>query len=273
MMKAALLATVLAACATDGIDAEHETPTTPLAATATTTVAGHDIVVATGGALAVRVEDKASIGLSGSASRGFAVEPYEIDRWPNTISPEYFVRANVAGTGSYEIVTSKGIATGVVRSAEIAKVALVPAHYELDGSSPFALAANRTELQVALYDAANRRLVDGTLAIAGATQTAWDSATLGATGRTISNVRSARMTGRHTLAISGDSLPERTFEIDVVEAADRIESTRVGNRTCFHAYAGATEVVVAMTITGGTQDPAALNCASATDGSSLRVRF
>ncbi|MDQ3339301.1 MAG: hypothetical protein M4D80_29405 [Myxococcota bacterium] len=258
MLKAALLVTVLAACATEGIGAEHETPTTPLSATTMTSVSGHDVIVATGGALAVRLEDKTSIGLSGSASQGFAVEPYELDRWPNTISPEYWVRANVAGVGSYEIVTSKGIATGLVHSADIARVTLVPAHYELDGKSPFALAANRSELQAQLYDASNRRLVDATLSIAGGTQTAWDTVTLARAG---------------AIHVGGDSLAERTFEVDVVDGAERIESVRIGNRTCFHAYTGATEIVVAMAITGGAPDPAAHNCATASDGNALRVRF
>ena len=254
MKNAALLVMFLAACAADGIEAEHATPTTPLVATVTSTADGAKPIVATGGALAVRIEDTAAIGLEGNASAGYRVEPFEIDRWPNTISPEYWVRANVSGMGSYEIVTSKGIASGVVHSADIASVALVPAAYELDGKSPVAYAANKSAVRVALTDAEGRRLVDATLAIAGGTQTAWDTATLDTVGR---------------LSISGDSLAERTLSVDVVAGAERIESVTVGNRTCFHAYSGATEVVIAMTISGGTQDPLATNCATAGARASL----
>ncbi len=256
MTKAALLASVLlTACATDGIDAPVPEPTTPIAAEPATVVDGAEIVVATGGALAVRIPDKTSIGLAGNASAGYAVEPYERNLWPNTISPEYWVRANVAGEGSYEIVTSKGIATGLVKSADLAQIALVPAAYELDGTSPFALATSRTQVEVALTDAQARRLVDGTLAIGedGATQTAWDRAQLAATA------------GRHTLVIAGDSLAERTLAIDVVDAVDRVESVLRGDRTCFHAYRGDVEVAVAMTFDGAAADPGATNCAMSAD--------
>lgn len=262
MTNAALLAPLmlLAACITDGIGAEPATPATPIAARATTLVEGHDLIVATGGALAVRIDDPRAIGLEGSASAGYTVEPYELVRWPNTISPAYKVRAHVAGTGSFEIVTSQGIATGLVHSADLAQIALVPAHYELDGTSPFALAANRTAMQVALTDAAGRRLVDATLGIGGATaaQTTWDTAELAGLGH-------------HALALDGDAIGVRELAIDVVAGADRVEAVQHGDRTCFHAYAGATEVAIAMTITGGTPDPRATNCARAADASALRV--
>jgi hypothetical protein len=242
MMKAALLATVLAACASDGIDADHPDPTTPVASTVTTT-AGDTPVVARGGAMVVHVEDQTAIGLDGNASAGYVVEPYELVRWPNTISTDYWVRAEIAGTGSYDIVTSKGIASGLVWSADLARVEILPARYQLAGDT-FALAANRTDVQVALYAAGGTRLVDGTLAIAG-TQTAWDTATL-ASG---------------TFVVEGDSLPARSFTVPIVGAADRIEEVRVGNRVCFHAYAGTTEVATAMTIEGGVIDARATNCA------------
>jgi hypothetical protein len=248
MKNAALLLTVLAACTTEGLPVERETPSTPVASKAITAVEGHAIVVAAGGALAVHVEDQAAIGLEGSASDGYAVEPYEVNRWPQTISTDYVVRANVAGIGSYEIVTSKGIATGIVKSADVARVELVPANYELDGSSPFAFAANRTQMRAALYDGDGRRLVDATLVI-GATQTAWDSAFLPATS------------GAQSVTLGAESFGERTFTIDVVQDIERVEEVRSGDRTCFHAYAGSTEIAAALTITSGTPDPTATNCA------------
>jgi hypothetical protein len=247
MMKASLLALTLAACTTEGLPVEGETPSTPVESKAITVVDGHEIVVAQGGALAVHVIDQASIGLEGNASDGYAVEPYEINRWPQTISTDYFVRANVAGMGTYEIVTSKGIATGLVKSAEVARVELVPANYELDGSSPFAFAANRTQMRAALYDRDGRRLVDATLAI-GATQTAWDSASLPAAP------------GQHSVTIGAESFGERTFAIEVVQDIERVEQVRSGDRTCFHAYAGTTEIAAALAVTGGTPDPTATNC-------------
>ena len=247
-MKASLLVSVLAACATEGLPVEGETPSTPVASKTITIVEGQEIVVAKGGAVAVHVVDQTAIGLEGTASDGFAVEPYEVNRWPQTISTDYFVRANVAGMGTYEIVTSKGIATGLVKSAEVARVELVPANYELDGSSPFAFAANRTQMRAALYDQDSRRLVDATLVI-GATQTAWDSAFLPPTA------------GAQTVTIGAASFGERTFSIDVVTDIERVEQVRSGDRTCFHAYAGSTEIAAALTITGGTPDPTATNCA------------
>jgi hypothetical protein len=268
MTKAALLLTVLAAaCTDDPIAEQRETPTTPIPARPTASVEGHALIVATGGAAAVVIEDRAAIGFSGDATPGYAVEPYELDRWPNTISPEYWIRAHVAGTGAYEIVTSKGIATGLVHSADVARVAVLPASYELaDASAPFAVAPNRTALEAALFDAQGRRLVDATLALGadGATQTAWDRAAL------------AAATGIHTLTAAADSFGERTYAIEVVDGADRIEQTRAGDRTCFHAYRGTTEVVIAMTIEGGTPDPRSANCAivaAGADPDALRVRY
>lgn len=241
MMKAALFATVLAACADDGIDAAHPDPTTPIASTVTTT-AGATPVVARGGAMVVHVVDQTAIGLDGNASAGYAVEPYERAAWPNTISTDYWVRATIAGTGSYDIVTSKGIASGLVWSADLARVAILPARYELAGET-FALAPNRRDIVVALYAADGTRLVDATLAIEG-TQTAWDTATLAG----------------GTFAVEADAVPAQTFAVPFA-TAERIEERRDGNRVCFHAYAGATEVVTAMTIEGGTIDPRATNCA------------
>lgn len=256
MMKASLLVSVLlAACTTEGLPVEHETPSTPVASQAITVVDGQELVVAKGGAVAVHVVDQTAIGLEGNASDGYKVEPYEVDRWPQTISTDYFIRAlrapgraNVSGMGTYEIVTSKGIATGLVKSADVARVELVPANYELDGSSPFAFAANRTQMRAALYDKDGRRLVDATLVI-GATQTGWDSAFLPPTA------------GAQTVTIGAESFGERTFTIDVVTDIERVEQVRTGDRTCFHAYAGSTEIAAALAITGGTPDPTATNCA------------
>ena len=255
MTKAALLVAVFAAaCTDDVIGAQPDSPTTPIAAVPTTTAAGDKLVIATGGAATVAIEDTRAIGLSGSASQGFAVSPFERDAWPNTTSPEYWIRAHAAGAGSFEIVTSKGIATGLVHAAPVARVALLPASYELAGDT-FALAPNRTEVVAALYAADGRRLVDATLAFS-AEQTAWDRAL--ATG---------------PLTVTADSFGERTFAIEIVDGIDRIESVRSGDRTCFHAYRGTTEVVIAMTIEGGTPDASAANCARATDGSALRASY
>jgi hypothetical protein len=249
MKNAALLVTVLAACTTEGIE-EQDTPTAPVASSATTQVAGHDVIIATGGAATIRIHDTTAIGIEGNASAGFSVSPFETDQWPNTISPEYWVRAHAAGTGLYEIITSKGIATNLVHSAAVADVQLRPAQYELDGTSPFALAPNRTDVEIAIFDARGKRLVDATLSVAGS-QTAWDRATLAATS------------GRQSVVVEADSFVSKKFYVDVVDAIDRVERIRANDRTCFHAYAGSTEVAVAMTFDGGTADPNATNCAIA----------
>ena len=52
--------------------------------------------------------------------------------------------------------------------------------------------------------------------------------------------------------------------IQVVDRLDRIETRVAGDRTCFHAYAGTTEIATAMTITGGTPVPGAANCITGT---------
>jgi hypothetical protein len=51
------------------------------------------------------------------------------------------------------------------------------------------------------------------------------------------------------------------LSVEVVEGVDRIESSTRGDRTCYHAYRGDTEVVVGTTFFGGAADPTASNCA------------
>lgn len=236
MTKAALLVAVFAAaCADDVIEAQPASPTAPVAI-----VGGEKkLVIATGGAAAIELADSRAIGLSGTASAGFAVSPFERDAWPNTTSTAYWIRAHATGTGVFEIATSKGIATSFVHAAPVTRVELRPANYELAGDA-FALSSTRTELVAALYAVDGTPLVDATLAFSG------------------------------PQTVIADSLGERTFDIPVVDGIDRVESIRSGERTCFHAYRGATEVVAALTIEGGAIDPQATNCAR---GSALRVRY
>jgi hypothetical protein len=254
MMKAAAIASlVFATACVDGIGEEPADPTTPLTATVLSGVPGHKLVIATGGAATLRIEDKRALGLEGNASQGYAVTPTNGNVWPH-IAFDYFVHANVSGAGSYEIITSRGIATGLVHSAPIATTKLLPFRYELAGET-FALAPNRTQVEVALLDAQGQRLVDGTLAFSNATQTDWDRATVAATA------------GRHTLTVAGDSVTAE-FDVEVIDGVERVERVRVGNRTCFHAYVGSTEVAIAMSFERGTQDPNATNCATASQHAS-----
>jgi hypothetical protein len=232
------------ACIDPGYPELPEPPTTPIEIAP---LAPH-AVIATGGVQGFAIDDATSIGLSGDASAGYRVEPAG-KVWPNLVQPLYYVRAFESGLGSFEIITNRGIATGLVESAEVASLALVPADYELDGSSRFAVDLNRREVVVELRDAAGRRLVDLSLGIP-AQQTGWDRAILPA--------RAAR----HVVAVYADSFGERGLAIDVVAAVDRIESRVAGDRICFHAYAGAIEVATAMTIRGGTPVPGAANCAT-----------
>src|SRR2546430_1885140 len=72
-------------------------------------------------------------------------------------------------------------------------------------------AAARPEVEIALYDAAGRRLVDGTLAITddqdpAATQTAWDRLAFHPLG------------GHHVLHVTGDSFPAEQLAVDVIDA-------------------------------------------------------
>ena len=63
----------------------------------------------------------------------------------------------------------------MVESADVVAVTVVPADYQLDGSSPFALDLDRRAIEIELADCDGRRLVDATLGISG-DQTAWDRA-------------------------------------------------------------------------------------------------
>lgn len=247
-MSKTLLALPLlaAACLEPSYPEPRDTPTTPIEAIEAARVGTGPAVIATGGVQTFAIEVP-SIGLEGNASDGYAVEPPK-GIWPNTIAPRYDVRAFETGVGSFEIITSQGIATGLVESADVASVRLVPADYQLDGSSPFALDVSRREVTVELYDADGRRLVDTTLGIP-VQQTAWDRARLPATA------------ARHIITVYADSFGERVLAVDVVDQVDRLESRVIGDRTCFHAYAGSTEVATTMTITGGEPVPGAANCA------------
>src|SRR5258706_15750588 len=185
MMKALALAPlVLAACADPPtyrpID---DAPTTPIAfhalaiacrdsLPASSTAEGRcgsidsqPAVIATGGMQIVTLTEALSVGWSGTASDGYAVEPFG-DVWPNTKKAEYHVRALGQGVGSFSISTNNGIAAGTLDSAEVARVAVVP------GSCARGVA------EVALYDASGRRLIDGSLQITGGSRLAWDKVAL-----------------------------------------------------------------------------------------------
>src|SRR5262245_22961766 len=140
MTKAMFALPFLAACLDNGAPALYthdDAPRTPTAFSALH-VANQADVVATGGAQIVTIGAGLSVGWSGAATEGFAVEPYA-DVWPNTGKPEYRVRALGAGAGSFEISTSAGVAAGTLASAEVDHVAVLPADYELDGHSAFAV--------------------------------------------------------------------------------------------------------------------------------------
>ena len=253
MMKVlAVLPVTLLAC-TDASMSEpiDDTPATPIAPRAIAQVADAPVIVATGGVAAFAIDDPSSVGWYGDATTGFAVEPFDADGWPNTQRAEYWVRALASGNGSFTIQTNHGIAAGSVLAAPLAGVALVPADYELDGHSAFAVDATRPLVQATLVDAQGRRLVDATLVLggSGATQTAWDRVTLAAEGRA-------------TLDASADSFASRSLAIDVVAGYDRTETVTVGGRTCVHAYKGDVEIATTMDISanGGTLDPHATNC-------------
>lgn len=250
---AALLPVLLAACVDPSYPTVDDSPSTPVASVAQNRVADQAIVVATGGVEAIAIPDVASIGWSGDATAGFSVEPFDADGWPNTQKPEYWIRATAAGAGSFVIHTNHGIASGNLEAADVARVALVPADYELDGRSPFALSTERPLVAAALFDATDRRLVDATLVLGatGATQLAWDRATLTAAP------------GSHTLRVSADSFAGRDLTVDIVAAANaRTETVVSGNRSCVHTYVGNVEIAAATAIAtnGQTIDPHATNC-------------
>ena len=122
-----------------------------------------------------------------------------------------------------------------------------PAAYRLDGRSAFAIDTNRPALEVALLDATNRQLVDGSLAITGATQTDWNLATLPAAP------------GNYAVQVSADSVPPTRATITVVGAIDQLVQVTEDGRLCYHAYAGNTEVAMTL-VDVVSPDPAATNC-------------
>ena len=195
MMKTLLvLPVLLAACA-------DSTPTANLSDTPSNPVAFQELhagaapaAIATGGIQVITIpDDPNSVGWSGTASGGFAVEPFG-DVWPNMVKPEYHVRALGDDTGTFSIQTDHGIASGTVTSAEVARV---------DAQ----LLAGTHTIEVALYAADGQRLIDGSLAIhdagdSSATQPAWDDLAVTAPGT-------------HTLVITADSMPEAQLTVSV----------------------------------------------------------
>nr|HEX4316107.1 hypothetical protein [Kofleriaceae bacterium] len=248
MRSIVALATLsLAACLDNSAAAPgRPEPTTPI--TFSELAADGVSTVATGGTQTITIADPLAIGLSGDATAGYEVTPIS-QAWPNAERGTYTVRALAAGAGAFQIDTMKGVAAGSIASADVARVSIRPAAYRLDGHSAFAVDTSRPQVEVALFDADDNRLVDGSLAIAGtaATQTAWDTASLPATA------------GTYTVTASADSAPAETATITVTTAVDHTVQTTEDGRTCYHAYAGATEVatVIAAVV---TPDPAATNC-------------
>jgi hypothetical protein len=253
MTKAMFALPFLAACLDNSGPAPYrgnDAPTTPAAFDALH-VADQADVVAIGGAQIVTITDRSAVGWSGAATTGFDVEPYA-DVWPNTRKPEYRVRALAAGSGSFEISTSVGVAGGALASADVDHVALLPADYRLDGHSQFAIDTALPNIQVALFDATGRRLIDGTLVATDNTtattaKLAWDHLSLQPTA------------GTHTIRITADSIPEQTLAVELASGVDRVESVQDGVRTCYHAYRGSIEIATMVPLTG-TRDPNALNC-------------
>lgn len=243
MSKVALvLAPVLfAACVDNGAAGpEAPTPTSPVAFAQLD--ADGTATIATGGVQIVSIADPLAVGLAGSATDGYELAP-TTGGFPNGGLGEYRVRALTDANGAFSIETAKGIAAGQLASAPVERVAVVPSKYHLDGRSAFALDASRTDIEVQLFSADGRRLVDGSLAIAGATQTAWDRGTV---------------TGA-TLTITADSFATESVNVTFATSVDHIDQVVEGGRTCFHAYAG--NVEVATTIPNIVNpDPAATNC-------------
>lgn len=237
---------LVAACAADvSMKPVADSPTTPIAFDQLHAGA-RPVVIATGGTQRVTIPDPTSVGWSGEASAGFDLVP-PAGIWPNTRAPEYVVHANAATTGTFSIATDHGIASGDLASAEVDGVALVPASYALDGHSPWAIDPARPLVEIAITDHDGARLVDGSvqLAAAGATQTAWDTLALASS---------------QTVTITADSFAPRQLAVLVAGAPDRVETTHDGDRTCYHAYAGATEIATLLPLEG-TRDPDAINCA------------
>ena len=134
------LPVLLAACIDGPSYHPQAEPITPITSRPLQTIADRPTVIAVGGAQTIAIDDPTSIGWSGAATTGFRVEPFDSDGWPNTERAEYWVRAVGAGTGSYAISTNRGMAVGTVDAAPVARVALIPVDYQLDGHSAFALA-------------------------------------------------------------------------------------------------------------------------------------
>jgi hypothetical protein len=236
MTKALLVLPVLVAACAEAPTATQPSPTTaPIAFT----VLGNPQIVATGGYQVVTIADQAEAGLAGSASDGYEVEPFG-DVWPNFVKPEYHVRALQAGHGTFSIATSHGVAAGAIESADVARVALLPVDYALTSGYTFAVDPARPEVEVVLFDDQGRRLVDGSLTIAGAKQTAWNR---------------IRIDTPTTLTISADSI--ETVALTVAGGADYDRIVEIGN--CVHAYRGELEVVSAQL---AVQQPSesAINC-------------
>jgi len=112
--------------------------------------------------------------------------------------------------------------------------------------------ARRPDVEVALFDAANRRLVDSTVAVtdiadASAQQTGWDTLHLAATGT-------------RTLHVTADSFAAQQLAIAIGSVAhDRIETETLGDLTCFHAYKADVEIATTIPLTG-TPDADFANC-------------
>src|SRR5687768_17312821 len=126
-MSKSLLALPLfvAACLEPSYPELPEPPTTPVETTQTARAGSEPVVIATGGGQGIAIAERTSIGLEGLASDGYTVEPP--NAWPNLVEPLYLVRAHQSGLGSFEIITNHGIASGLVESAALATITLVPA--------------------------------------------------------------------------------------------------------------------------------------------------
>jgi hypothetical protein len=192
MMKSLLLVPVLVAACADApsYPVPSDSPSTPVAFDQLR-VDGADAPIATGGIQVISIPDPTSVGWSGQASSGFAVEPYA-SVWPETQKPEYHVVALADGSGTFSIQTQHGIASGQVTSADVARVDAQPAGNGL--------------IEVALYDRDGHRLIDGSLAIHDqadptAVQRAWDQLAVAATP------------GTHSLVVTADSIPQQLLTV------------------------------------------------------------
>jgi hypothetical protein len=243
--KALLILPAFTAACMDDVSYRQlpDPPTTPVAFAQ---LGGEGAIVATGGEQVVTLADPLAFGLQGHATPGYELVPYG-NQWPNTSNPEYRIRALAAMSGTFEIATEHGIASGTVASADFDHLAIVPANYHLDGTSQYAIDVQRPEIQIALFDESGKRLVDGSLAITGGTQTAWDRATLAATS------------GAHAVGITADSMPEQQATVTLTSAVSHIERRVEGRRVCYHAYAGNIEVATAIPMVTHP-DPTATNC-------------